>query len=42
MENAALAILAMRILQQQYPEEVAGENAEGTASCRHERGVPAG
>ena len=28
VENAALAILAMRILQQQYPEEVAGENAE--------------
>ena len=27
-KNAALAILAMRILQQQYPEEVAGENAE--------------
>lgn len=28
VENAALAILAMRILQQQYPEELAGEKAE--------------
>lgn len=28
VENAALAILAMRILQQQYPEELSGEKAE--------------
>ena len=28
VENAALAILAMRILQQQYPKELSGENSE--------------
>ncbi len=28
VENAALAILAMRVLQQQYPQDLSGENTE--------------